>query len=330
MKVTEHNDVTVFAPASIGNVSVGFDLLGAALAPIDGSLLGDVVSVLDVSPSTNTNIQFDAVGEWAHKLPQASDSNIVVKCAEYYLDHVIKQPHDITLRLNKNLPVGSGLGSSASSVVASLHALNEAFGSPLDNKALLHLMGKFEGQISGAVHYDNVAPSFLGGLQLMLDSQYDATASLPIFKEWFWVIAYSGESLSTSSMRQLLPAHHTTETVVKFGQKLASFVHASHSGNSVLALENLEDVLAEPYREGAIPGFVEAKKAMQDLGMLSVGISGSGPTLFAVTNDLSMAQKAQHILQDNYVNSALNGFVHICKIDLEGSRVLPSDAKHEE
>ncbi|MCH1929034.1 homoserine kinase [Shewanella sp. A25] len=307
--------LTVYAPASMGNVGVGFDLLGAALAPIDGSLLGDRVSI----SAADSGVSLTQTGVWAHKLPANPEDNIVYQCAQFFLTTLGKEDSGITLNLEKNLPVGSGLGSSASSVVAALYALNEFFDKPFDEQALLALMGEFEGKISGSVHYDNVAPCYLGGMQLMLDVPGTICQAIPSFKEWYWVVAYPGISLSTAMMRKLMPEQYEKSVVIDFGRYLSAFVHASYQHNAKLAIEVLKDVLAEPYRAPAIPGYDKARSALSELGMLTTGISGSGPTLFSITDDLNTAKAAKAWLEANYVTEA-GGFAHVCGIDELGTR----------
>ncbi|GGB59983.1 homoserine kinase [Shewanella inventionis] len=308
--------LTVYAPASMGNVGVGFDLLGAALAPIDGSLLGDRVMI----SAASSGVHFSQVGQWAHKLPAEGKDNIVYQCAEFFLQKLERQD-GVKISLEKNLPVGSGLGSSASSVVAALYALNEHFGKPFDEQALLGLMGEFEGKISGSVHYDNVAPCYLGGMQLMLNASNKACAAIPSFDNWYWVVAYPGISLSTAKMRELLPAQYDKSVAIDFGRYLSAFVHASYQQDAPLAIEMLKDVLAEPYRAAAIPGYTDARAALAELGMLTTGISGSGPTLFSVTDDLATAEKAKAWLIEHYISES-GGFAHVCKLDELGTRCV--------
>ncbi len=306
--------LTVYAPASMGNVGVGFDLLGAALAPIDGSLLGDRVSVC----AADSGIHLSLTGYWADKLPQDPKQNIVYQCADFFLKQ-LNSKNGLALVLEKNLPVGSGLGSSASSVVAALYSLNEFFDKPFDEQALLRLMGEFEGKISGSVHYDNVAPCYLGGMQLMLDMPSKICEGIPIFEDWYWLVAYPGISLSTAKMRELLPKQYDKSVAIDFGRYLSAFVHASYQKDPKLAISVLKDVLAEPYRAAAIPGYEESRAALTEIGMLTTGISGSGPTLFSVTDNLQTAKNAQVWLDKNYVEPN-RGFSHICKIDVQGTR----------
>lgn len=306
--------LTVYAPASMGNVGVGFDLLGAALAPIDGSLLGDRVTIA----AADLAVSLTQTGAWAYKLPNNPQDNIVYQCAEFFLK-ALGKVEGVALTLEKNLPVGSGLGSSASSVVAALYALNEHFGRPYDQQALLELMGEFEGKISGSVHYDNVAPCYLGGMQLMLNVPGTVCEAIPSFKEWYWVVAYPGISLSTAMMRKLMPDQYDKSVTIDFGRYLSAFVHASYQQNAKLAISVLKDVLAEPYRAAAIPGYDKARAALADLGMLTTGISGSGPTLFSITDDLATANTAKAWLELHYVTEE-GGFAHVCRLDEQGTR----------
>jgi homoserine kinase len=315
--------IRVFAPASMGNVSVGFDLLGGALAPIDGTLLGDFVTISAQETSNESDpICVETVGRFAHKLPSDPKLNILYDCAVTYHEALVKkgQPSQtIKMVLEKELPVGSGLGSSAASVVAALYALNEFYDNALSSDALLLLMGQLEGQISGSVHYDNVAPSYLGGLQLMVEQGNKLYSSLPTFDDWYWVVSYSGVKVSTAQAREIMPKQVDLKTALKFGQNIASFVDASHRGDSELAASLLVDVIAEPVRGGIIPKFIENKQAMLTLGAMASGISGSGPTLFAVTDNLTKAEQLALYLQDNYIQND-DGFSHICKLDNQGAR----------
>jgi len=302
----------------MGNVSVGYDLLGGAVAPIDGSLLGDFVTVSEIEQG----IDVSTIGTFAHKLPADPKQNILYDCAVEYRKCLIQQGisyQGVRLVLEKELPVGSGLGSSAASVVAALYGLNEFYDKALTEQQMLLLMGQLEGQISGSVHYDNVAPSYLGGLQLMVEHQQTLCSTIPSFNDWYWVLAFSGAKVPTAEARALMPKHVELSTVLTFGRNLAAFVDASHRGDSQMAAALLVDVIAEPARAPIIPKFSENKIAMLELGALASGISGSGPTLFAVTDSLAKAKELELYLQQNYLQTD-DGFSHICKLDTKGAR----------
>ncbi len=310
---------TFYAPASIANVGAGFDLLGLALAPVDGSLLGDTVRI----DEGDDGIDFSITGPWKHKLPEDHQQNISMQCLQFFISRLPlnQRPAGIKLELSKNLPVGSGLGSSASSIVATFFALNQFFGLPFSSDQLLLMMGEFEGRVSGSVHYDNVAPSFHGGMQLLINCGNRICEPVPWFKDWFWIVAYPGLCLSTAEMRSILPKQYDREVTIEYGRNLAAFVHASYRNDPELAAAAMRDQLAEPYRSFFIPGYQDACMAMWEIGMLSTGISGSGPTLFAVTNDPQLAEKAETWLKENFLKND-EGFACVCRIDPRGARII--------
>lgn len=307
--------VKIHAPASIGNVSVGFDVLGAAVSPIDGTLLGDCVSVEAADEFSLHN-----EGSFVSKLPADPKENIVYQCWDRFCEAIGKRV-PVAMTLEKNMPIGSGLGSSACSVVAGLMAMNEFCGKPLNDTELLALMGELEGRISGSVHYDNVAPCFLGGMQLMLEENGIISQAVPGFDDWLWVMAYPGIKVSTAEARAILPAQYRKEDIIRHGRYLGGFIHACHTQQPELAAKLMQDVIAEPYRTRLLPGFAEAREAAADIGALACGISGSGPTLFAVCNQLDTAQRMADWLRQNYLQND-EGFVHICRLDTAGARKL--------
>ncbi|MCR4458817.1 MULTISPECIES: homoserine kinase [Pseudescherichia] len=307
--------VKVYAPASSANMSVGFDVLGAAVTPVDGALLGDVVTV-----EAADGFSLHNVGRFADKLPPEPRENIVYQCWERFCQEMNKTI-PVTMTLEKNMPIGSGLGSSACSVVAALVAMNEHCGKPLNDTRLLALMGELEGRISGSIHYDNVAPCFLGGMQLMIEENGIISQQVPGFDEWLWVLAYPGIKVSTAEARAILPAQYRRQDCIAHGRHLAGFIHACYSRQPQLAAKLMKDVIAEPYRARLLPGFKEARQAVAEIGALASGISGSGPTLFALCDRPDTAQRVADWLSKHYLQNQ-EGFVHICRLDTAGARVL--------
>ncbi len=317
--------ISVYAPASIGNVGVGFDLLGAAVTPIDGSLLGDVVTITGVCED---DFQLSLSGPFKSSLPVDQRSNVVYQCCQYFRQQLAEKRSDspafLQLNLEKNLPVGSGLGSSATSIVATLQALNLYFDQPFARHEVLAMMGHFEGQISGSIHYDNVAPCYLGGIQLM-NNDHDICQSLPVPKNWFWVMAYSGINVSTKMAREVLPKQLPLATGIEYARNLAVFVDALHRGDDAKAAKFMRDPIAEPHRRDLLPGFAAVTEQLAEAGALSCGISGSGPTLFAIADSPEKAEQLKTLLTANYIQNE-KGFCIICSIDTQGARVL-SDHK---
>ena len=311
--------VSAYAPASIGNVSVGFDILGAALKPIDGQILGDNVEVYEGTEEFSLTID----GWFASKLPADPKKNICYDAFVGFKEllaakNIAVKP--VKMVLKKNLPIGSGLGSSAASIVAAVEALNAFHDYPLNKDEALMLMGRLEGKISGSVHYDNVAPCYLGGIQLMVEEAGVITETVPSFKDWYWVSCYPGIVVSTAAARAILPKEYSRSTCITFGRQIASFIQASHNGNEKLAAAVLKDVLAEPYRKGLIPGYDAAMEKAKELGALASGISGSGPSIFIVMKDLAKAEEMQNYLNQSFIQND-DGFCNICRIDTDGTVV---------
>lgn len=307
----------VFAPASIGNVSVGFDALGLALAPSDGTLLGDVIEIR----GTGDDWRLESTGPFADKLPGDPEKNIVMACARLYAEAAAARGRDVEplhLVLDKRLPIGSGLGSSASSVVASLEALNRWHGNPLNSRELFRLMAEAEGRISGAIHLDNIAPSLYGGLRLCPPGS-QAEYALPWPARWQAVVCWPGTELVTREARAVLPEQLPRATAVAHGAQFAQFVYALYTGKTRLAAASMVDLIAEPKRRDLLPGFDAARDALPGLGALAVGISGSGPTIFAIADDGAVARQLADWLDREYRKTE-RGFVHVCRADLGGAR----------
>jgi homoserine kinase len=321
--------VSVFAPASIGNVSVGFDILGLAVKPVDGTLLGDVVSV---EASTSDSLVVE--GEFAKKLPGEPTDNIVWHCLQLFnkaLNDKNQPVEPVKLTLEKKMPVGSGLGSSACSVVAALEALNCYYKTNNDysfgQERMLFMMGQMEAKISGSLHYDNVAPCYYGGMQLMVPDSTIITRTLPSFDDCYFVMAYPGIEVSTKAARDVLPNSYSRSDVITFGQNLATFVDACHRNDKQQAFSVVTDIVAQPYRQHLLPGFENACEYLTTQGCLAIGISGSGPTLFCVTDDKDKAHRFARWLEENYLQTLSSGicegFVHVCQADIQGACQLP-------
>ncbi len=310
----------VFAPASIGNLSVGFDALGLALNAVEGSVFGDVVS-LRAGPQDDWVLRCG--GPFADELPEDPELNIVMASCRRF-ERVTraagKEIETLQVTLDKRLPVGSGLGSSASSIVATLVALNRFFGKPLNRLQLLELMAEMEGAISGDVHLDNIAPSLLGGLRLCMPDGRQQTG-LPWPGRWQVIVAWPGTRTETKAARALVPDTLPRKTAVAHGAQFARFVHELHAGEPRDAARCLVDLIAEPYRRELVPNFDAARSALMRMGALAFGISGSGPTVFAIVDDSRVAAGAEAWLQDHFLQNE-RGFVRRCRADLAGARQL--------
>ena len=318
--------IRAYAPASIGNFAAGFDMLGAALAPLDGSLLGDVVELRPAQPG---EALLTVVGPFAGQIPGPIEKNLVLRSAEIFRQAVGEPPAGTPLwafTLEKRLPVNSGLGSSASSIVAALVALQAAEGEPLGWSELLELAGRAEGFYSGGVHLDNVGPSLGGGLQLIVpgrrENQMHTTRALPWFEDLVVVVIHPDCELPTAKARAVLPKEVPMPLTVAWGQNLGAFVHAMHVRDRGLFAVCLRDLLVEPYRAALVPGFAQAKAAAMKEGAFGCSLSGSGPSTFAVAGNEAAAARIRAAMQEAFRNAGLDSQAWICGLDAQGARVL--------
>lgn len=306
--------LAAYAPASIGNLAAGFDVLGAAIAPLGGGLWGDVVEIAAGDDA------FEATGRWAARLPSDPRDNLVLH-ARRLLEREIGRPlAPCRVTLRKELPLGSGLGSSSASIVAALVAFDAWAGSSLDHAALLRLAGAGEAIVSGAPHLDNVAPALLGGVQLV--TAEGGAHAVPFPDDLVFVLVHPGLELTTAASRAALPAQVPLRTAVAFAQNLAAFVHALHARDRALLARTFRDPLAEPHRAPLVPPFAALREAAQRSGALAFSLSGSGPSVFAVFEGVDAAEAACPALDRVLRNAGLAGTVRACTLDRRGARLL--------
>ncbi len=314
--------IRAYAPASIGNFAAGFDLMGAALAPLDGSLWGDVVSAKADSKTTLLT-----TGPYAHLMPPDPAQNLVLRVFGFVKDSLISKGlscPEMAFTLEKNLPRSSGLGSSASSIVATLVACQILLGEPFTRTELLQMAGRAESLVSGSVHLDNVAPSLHGGLLLLVPGEDGSSKprALPWPSELVLAVVHPHFELSTEQARQVIPTMLPMTEVLAFAQNLAAFIHALHTQDQEIIVRCLRDVLAEPRRADLVPGFRAAQKAAMAAGALGCTLSGSGPSVFAVAEGLDHGEEVVAALQSAFNAVGLASEARLCGVDPLGARVL--------
>lgn len=307
--------VRAFAPAGIGNFAAGFDVLGAAVAPEDGTLWGDQV---EVSEAVETRLV--STGPFAGRLPADPADNLVLRTRDLFEQALGRPLPPLRLTLHKGLPVCSGLGSSAASVAATARALNAWCGDPFSSRELLEVAGRAEGLASGAVHLDNVAPCLLGGLLLIPPGAHHPR-TLPLPWSLRIVVASPALSLATREARRVLPREVPLALAVEHAQNLAAFVHALHMGDLGLLRATLRDLLAEPWRAGLVPGFRAAQQAALAAGALGASLSGAGPAVFAVAEGED-AEAVAAALAGGFHSAGVESTVRICRIDSQGACIL--------
>ena len=302
-----------FAPATVANLGVGFDILGLALTG-----MGDR-AIVEFQNSSEIDIS-EICGDGG-KLPRDPDKNVASVSAKAFLDHMGEQ-RGIKIKLIKGLPLSSGLGSSAASAVVSVVALNKLYGEPFTREELLPFCLEGEALVSG-YHADNVAPCLLGGITLVAGITVDAIQPLPIPQMLCLALATPEVAVPTMVARAAMPSHVTLKTMIYQTGKVARLVDALHRGDiHALAAAMQEDRVAEPARADLIPLLHEVREAAKLAGALAVFIGGAGPTLCAVCDDQAVAGAAARAMQDVYCAANLNCTTQTTGIDRRGSVIL--------
>ncbi len=263
---------TAFAPATVGNVGVGFDILGHAFG-----VIGDRVCA---ERSDLPGVRIRAVTGAAQDLPLDAARNTAGQ-AVLSLAQAMALPFGIELTIEKGIPLGSGLGGSAASAVAAAVAVNALLESPLPVEALLPHAIAGEAVASGARHADNVAPSLLGGLVLTVGIDNPRVRQIPVPPAIRCVLVHPHMFLSTREARGVLTRLVDLSDVVWQTANLAGFIAGCYANDVELLREAFEDVLIEPQRARLIPGFAAAKRAAREAGAIGCSISGAGPSVFA-------------------------------------------------
>jgi homoserine kinase len=275
--------VTAFAPATVSNVGCGFDVLGFALeAP------GDEVSARLLGPGEPVVID-DIAGDEG-RLPREAARNTAGVAARALLD-AVGERRGVALTIRKGLPLAGGLGGSAASAAAAAVAVDALLGTNVPPARLVACALEGERLGAGSAHADNIAPAIYGGLVLVRESAPPDVIRLPVPAGLSAVVVHPDLEIETARARALLGDTVPLAAAIRQSANLGAFVDALHRGDLAQLARAIEDAIAEPRRAPLIPGLAAIKRAAVDAGALGAGISGSGPSLFALCASRSIAER---------------------------------------
>ncbi len=274
-----------FSPASVGNVGVGFDILGHVIEGV-----GDTVSVRRIE---SPEVRIAAIRGTTVDLPLDTPSN-TAGASLIALREALALPFGFEIEIDKGIPLGSGMGGSAASCVAALVAANALLDTPLSREALYPFALTGEAVASGGRHGDNLGPMLLGGLVL---STADLLVKITVPDAWHSVLVHPEAILETRRAREALKGDYTLGEFVSQSANLALVLVGCHAGDAGLVRAGLEDVLVEPRRSPLIVGFDAAKQAALDAGAMGASISGAGPSVFGWFESRVQAEAAAPAIQ---------------------------------
>ena len=304
--------VTVFAPGSVGNVAVGFDVIGHALVGV-----GDRVTVeRHDAPQVRVVEVTGAVTE----LPD-DHRNTAVRAIQAMVEALgLESGFDISIE--KGIPLGSGMGGSAASAAAAVLAVNQMLKIPLQPAEIFTFALAGESAASGDAHGDNVGPSLMGGLTLTGPARNPRVIQIPVPNQLRCVLVHPELRVDTGPSRQSLPAQFDRHRSVGQLANLAAFMAGCYTKNLDLIEDALEDLLVEPFRAPGIPGFEAVKAAALDSGAMGCSLSGSGPSMFAWFRSEPVARAGAEAMVQAFADAGLAATSLVSQVNAPGARVV--------
>jgi homoserine kinase len=310
--------VTAFAPATVANVGCGFDIMGFAVKGI-----GDKVTITLRDDKDTSIIRMS--GFYGNMIPTERNKNTAGVAIDAYLKATGRTDLMLDIFLEKNLPLGSGLGSSASSAAAAIFALNNLLGNPLTTTELIPFAMEGERIACGSAHADNVAPSLLGGFVLIRSYQPLDIIRVKCPDELCCTIIHPHIQLKTSDARRILKRDIPINDAIRQSANAAAFMTGMINEDFDLMGRSICDLLAEPKRTQLIPGFEKTRQTALDNGAIGCGISGSGPSVFALCKGELIGGLVAEAMKKTFYEAGLNSDTFVSRLNAPGASILQTN-----
>jgi homoserine kinase len=305
------NEIKLFCPATIANLSCGFDVLGLCLTTAGDEM---IIRKSDIKGVRITKI----VGA---DLPMETENNVSGVAALAMLEEV-ETEFGFEIEIYKNIKAGSGIGSSAASSAGAVFGINELLGRPFTRKELVKFAMQGEKLASGNAHADNVAPCLLGGFTLVRSSNPLDIIKIDSPSELYATVVHPQIELKTSDARSVLKQTVSLKSAITQWGNVGGLVAGLYTNDYELIGRSLHDEIIEPVRSMLIPGFDLIKKAAYENGALGSGISGSGPSIFALSKGKETAEKIAAAMSAVYDEINLPYEIHVSKVNPDGVSVI--------
>jgi homoserine kinase len=305
------NEIKIFSPATVANVACGFDVLGFCL---DNK--GDEMVIRKVSEKgiRITHIE-------GYDLPFETAKNVAGVSALAMYEHA-KPDCGFEIEIYKKIKPGSGIGSSAASAVGSVFGMNELLGKPYNKTQLTYFAMKGEALASKSEHADNLAPALFGGFTLVKSTLPLDILQIPTPKELYATLIHPQIQVKTADAREILPKEVPLKDAIAQWANVGSLIHALHTSDYSLIHRSLQDIIVEPYRKQLIPYFDDVKYAALEAGALGCAISGSGPSIFALSKGKEVAEKVERAMQSMYSKTDIEYNTFVSQINTQGIKIL--------
>ncbi len=305
------NEIKIFAPGTIANLSCGFDVLGLCLETVGDEMI--------IRKSNQKGIRIiKIVGA---NLPLETEKNVAGVAALSMLEN-LETDFGFEIEIYKKIKAGSGIGSSAASSAGAVFGINELLGRPFSNKELVAFAMQGEKLASGSAHADNVAPALLGGFTLVRSYEPLDIIKIKSPEELFATVIHPQIELKTSDARSILKQNISLKSAIIQWGNVGGLIAGLYTNDYELIGRSLHDEIVEPLRSILIPAFELVKKAALEKGALGVGISGSGPSIFALSKGKETADKVAQAMCEVYDEIDLPYEIHVSKINDEGIKII--------
>src|SRR6056297_85481 len=304
-------EIKVFCPATIANVSCGFDVLGLALDSV-----GDEMTIRKISEKSIRITKI--IGQ---DLPLETENNVAGVAGLAFLE---KSDYEggFEIEIDKRIKPGSGIGSSAASSTGAVWAMNELLGRPFSKLELVQFAMQGEKLASDVAHADNVAPAIFGGFTLVRSYDPLDIISIPTPSELFATVIHPQIEIKTSDSRKILKTTISMQQGIQEWGNLGGLVAGLFQNDYELIGRSLHDHIVEPIRSILIPAFDDIKANALKAGALGSGISGSGPSIFALSKGEEIAQKVAESMKETYQNIGVDFDIHISKVNSQGVKKI--------
>ena len=305
--------IKVRATASVANVSCGFDCIGYAIV--------EPADILKINLKDSPGLDITLSGTKADTITTVVKYNTAGKAILSLLNN-LGTNQGFNVHIEKGVPPGSGLGSSAASAAAAVVGVNELLGNPLKlDELLVHGMAG-EAVASGGFHADNIAPALFGGMILIRSYDPLDILQLPVPENLFSTTVLPDFTVNTKDARRMLPKRVPLKSAVEQAGQLAGFTMGLHKNDFDLLGRSMVDLFAEPVRAELIPGYHIVRQTAMDTGAIGCGISGSGPALFALCDSEEISRKVGIAMVDSFKKNGLNSIAYPSPIQRKPPEIL--------
>ena len=327
LPVINMNEIKIFCPATISNLSCGFDVLGLCLEGVGDEMI--------IRKSNKKGVHITKI--IGADLPFETEKNVagvaalsLLQAITKFNSHSLSSEVDVAvdseigfeIEIYKNIKAGSGIGSSSASASGAVFGINELLGKPFSAKQLVQFAMQGEVLASGSAHADNVAPCLLGGFTLVRGYNPLDIVEIQSPDLLFAVVIHPQIELKTSDMRSVLPIQIPLKSAITQWGNVGGLVAGLFLNDYELIGRSLIDVVVEPVRSKFIPEFIKLQQLASDNQALGCGISGSGPSVFALTHGIENAQKIANAFEKHFKTTDYDFEIHVSKVAKRGCRII--------